>query len=143
MADATPRTYIYGILAFVFVIVGGVTLTAQFALKNPAMVAGDSYGQFNQSFNKLADVTTQIGGIESSITNANTDFGAFGVLNALVSSAWQSLKLLGTSLGFMNGAYQGMTAVFGVPAWIPGIIILFVVVMIVFTIWSAIFQSEL
>jgi hypothetical protein len=143
MADATPRTYVYGILAFVFVIVAGVSFIALFAEKNPAMITGNTYTGFNSSFNRLSDVTTQIGTIQGSITEANADFGAFGVLNALVSSAWQSLKLLGTSLGFMSDAYGGMTTVFGVPAWIPGLIVLFVVTMLAFTIWSAIFQSEL
>jgi hypothetical protein len=143
MADATPRTYVYGIIAFVFVIVAGVSLVAMFAEKNPAMVTGSTYSQFNQSFNKLADVTTQIGVIQNKITNVKTDFGVFGVLNELVNSAWQSLKLLATSLDFMSDAYGGMTTVFGVPAWIPSLIVLFVVAMLAFTIWSAIFQSEL
>jgi hypothetical protein len=143
MADATPRTYIYGIIAFVFIIVAGVSLVALFSANNPSMVAGDSFSSFNSSFNKLSDATTEIGSIQSSISDSDTDFGAFGVLNALVSSAWQSLRLLASSLGFMSDAYGGMTTVFGVPAWIPGLIVLFVVVMLAFTIWSAIFQSEL
>lgn len=143
MADATPRTYIYGIIGFVFVIMAGLTIIAPFAADNPTMVATDKYAEFNTSFNRMTDVQEELAGIQSSIADASTDFGTFGVLNALVSTAWQSLKLLFTSLGFMNDAYGGMTTVFGVPAWIPALIILIVITMIAFTIWSAIFQSEL
>lgn len=143
MADATPRTYIYGIIAFVFVISAGIYFVNQFAAENPAMVAGSKYADFQGRFDQYQAVTDELGQIQSGITSANTDFGVFGVLNALVSSAWQSLKLLFASLGFMNDAYGGLSTVFGVPAFIPGLIILSVVAMIAFTIWSAIFQSEL
>lgn len=143
MADATPRTYIYGIIGFVFVILAGLTFISPFAEENPAMVSSSKYADFNASFNSFSDVQDELGDIQTSITDASTDFGTFGVLNALVSTAWQSLKLLFTSLGFMNDAYTGMSSVFGVPTWIPSLIILVVVTMIAFTIWSAIFQSEL
>lgn len=142
MANATPRTYIYGIILFTLVIVAGISFIGLFGAENPSMTAG-KYQEFNESMNRLTDVTDQVGGLDSGIREASTDFGAFGVLNALISSAWQTLKLLGSSLGFMSSAYGAMNSVFGVPAWITGLIALLVVSMIVFTIYSAIFQTEL
>lgn len=143
MADATPRKYVYGIILFTLVVVAGIGLMSVFGADNPAMLSGGKYSEFNSSMNKLADVTDQVGSLDSGIRDASTDFGAFGVLNALISSAWQTLKLLGTSLSFMSEAYGAMSSVFGVPAWIPGLIGLLVVAMLVFTIYSAIFQTEL
>lgn len=142
MADATPRTYIYGIILFTLITVSGVSFMAILGAENPAMTSG-KYVVFNDSMNKLSDITTQVDSLDDGIQNASTDFGAFGVLNALISSAWQTLKLLGSSLGFMSEAYVAMSALFGVPAWIPALVALLIVTMIIFTIYSAIFQQEL
>ena len=142
MADATPRKYVYAIIMFTLVVVAGISMVSIFGAENPAMVAG-KYSDFNESMNKLTDVTDQVGSLESGIRDASTDFGAFGVLNALISSAWQTLKLLGSSLGFMSEAYGAMSSIFGIPAWIPGLVALLVITLLVFTIYSAIFQTEL
>lgn len=143
MAETLIRHYIWGILVFTLFIVGGVSMFAIYKDADPTFATDDTYTRFNQSFNRLSEVTATVGALEDGITQADTDFGAFGVLNALISSSWQSLKLMFTSFGIMNDAYNGLSSVFGVPAWIPGLMILAVIVLIAFTIYSAIFQKEL
>ena len=76
------------------------------------------------------------------IENADKDFGTFGVWNALVSSAWQSLKLLITSWGFMAAVLTGLNAFFGVPLWIPAVVSLFITVTIGYAIYSMIFRKD-
>lgn len=110
---------------------------------DPTFATDSTYADFNKSFNQLEDVTDTVGSLESGITDAETDFGVFGVLNALISSSWQALKLTFTSFSIMNDAYNGLSAIFGVPAWIPALIMLAITVLIAFTIYSAIFQKEL
>lgn len=143
MGEILPRHYLFGVLAFTIFIVGGVSMLSIFKQADPTFASDDTYTRFNESFNQLSEVTTTVGALQTGITDADTDFGAFGVLNALISSAWQSLKLMFTSFGIMNDAYNGLSTVFGIPAWIPGIIILAVTIIIAFTIYSAIFQKEL
>ena len=143
MADATPRKYVYAIILFTLVMVAGISMIGIFGADNPAMLTGGKYAAFNESMNKLSDVTDQVGSLDSKIREVKADTGVFGVLNALISGAWQTLKLLGKSLGFMTGAFTAMSSIFMVPAWIPGLIELLVIAMIVFTIYSAIFQTEL
>jgi hypothetical protein len=143
MAEVLPRHYLFGVLAFTLFIVAGVSLLGIFKAQDPSFATDDSYARFNASFNQLEDVSTTVGALQTGITNSDTDFGVFGVLNALISSAWQSLKLMFTSFGIMNDAYNGLSTVFGVPSWIPGLVILAVIIMIAFTIYSAIFQKEL
>jgi tetrahydromethanopterin S-methyltransferase subunit C len=58
-------------------------------------------------------------------------------------SSWQSIKLFFLSFGIMNAAYSGLSAIFGIPAWITGLAGLLVTILIGFTIYSAIFQKEL
>ena len=143
MAEILPRHYIIGILIFTFIIVGGVSILGIFNDFDPTYAADEKFTQFNTSFNKINDVTTEVDDLESSISDVDPAFGLFGVLNALISSAWQTLRLLFTSLGFMDGAYNGMAYIFGIPSWIPGIIISIITVIISFAIFSAIFQKDL
>lgn len=137
MAQVQPRTYIIGIIIFCFIIVGGISLLASFGVNSSQVT------EFNQTFDKMNDVTSVTSDLRGSIENADTDFGAFGVLNSLISSAWQSLRLLFTSLGFMEDAYSGLTSFFGVPAWIPMLLGAIVIVIIAFAIFGAIFQRDL
>lgn len=124
-----------------FFIVGGMAIITELNDGSAQFDTGKS-GEFNRTFNKLSETQTQVSGIESNIKDADTDFGAFGVLNALISSAWQSLKLMFTSWSFMDSVFEGLTAFFGVPAWIPVIISMFITVTLAFAIYSLIFQKD-
>jgi hypothetical protein len=143
MADATPRSYVYGMIIFTLVIVGGMSIYATFGHYSPAMTSSTKYIQFNQTFDKYSELNESVGNLQASITESPADLGVFGVLNGLINTAWNGLKLIFTSFGFMNNAGQGLSDVFGVPAWIPSLLLLTIIVMFAFTIWSAIFQSEL
>jgi len=143
MAEILPRHYIIGIVMFTFMIVGGVSIFSIYGNSEPSFIQDEQFQDFNNSFNVVNDITKQVDDLEQSITEADTDFGLFGVLNALISSAWQALKLLFTSLSFMDGVFAGLTAVFGIPGWIPALIGVLVTVVLIFSIFSAIFQRDI
>lgn len=143
MSNILPRHYIMGIVIFTIFIVGGVSMMGIFAETDPTFTDSDKFTQFNDSFDVMSDVTTEVDDLESSITNADTDFGALGVLNSLISGAWQSLRLVFSSFEFMDGVWSGTNYIFGVPIWVASMITLLVTVLLVFAIWSAIFQREL
>ena len=143
MVEVLPRHYIFGIIAFTFIIVGGGVMLSEFTSVNPTLLDDPKYTKFNNSFNTLNDITSSVDGIQSGINGTSVDSGTFGVLNGLINSGWNSLKLLYTSLGFMNDVFRGLTTSFGIPAFIPTLLILFVSVLISFAIFSAIFQREI
>lgn len=143
MADATPRSYIYGLIIFTFLIVGGLSIYASFAAYNPTLAASTKYGSFNDTFNRYSTLNSSVSGLQTSITDSDAEIGVFGVLNGLINTAWNGLKFIFTSFGFMSDVGEGVTTVFGLPTWVPGILLLTITVMLAFTIWSAIFQSEL
>lgn len=143
MGNVLPSHYIIGIILFTLVMVGGVSILSEFNSVDSSNVDQDSIIQFNRTFNVMDDVTGEVGQLETNIEDADTDFGTFGVLNSLVSSGWQTLKLMFSSFGFMTGVYEGLTSFFGVPAWIPVLIGLLVTVMFAFAIYTAIFQREI
>ena len=137
-----PSTYIFGIIIFVFMIVGGISMVSMVTSDMPSFNNNDELTEFNNTFNKMNDVTTRVEQLEDNIADADVDFGVFGVLNALISSGWQTLRLLFSSFGFFEDVLTGLTTFFGVPAWIPALIILMITVGIGFAIYSAIFQKE-
>jgi hypothetical protein len=64
------------------------------------------------------------------------------VLNSLIASAWQSLRLLFSSFGFMDAVFEGVHDLFGVPKWVSGLASLLITVLIAFAIYSAVFQTK-
>lgn len=134
------KKYIIGVLLFSAIIVGGVSFMATLNARDASFMDGDRLGDFNETFGVLNDVSTQVTELESGITNADADPGLFGVLNSLIMSAWQSLKLTVNSFNFMDDVFTGLGPIFGIPVWIAGIITLIISVVIIFAIWSAIFQ---
>lgn len=134
--------YLFGILVFTFLVVGGISMIDLLRVDSPSMINSTKYSVFNSSFNKLDEVNSGVGGLKGSITNANPDFGAFGVLNALISTSWNALQNIFISFGFIIDMFTGLTSVFGVPAWIVGLMGSVVSIVIVFGIYAAIFQTD-
>ena len=143
--SVSPKDYIIGIIIFTLFVVGGVSMLSILDLGSSGVISNDPrYADFNDTFNVYENVTTQVGGIKSNIIEANNlkDFGFFGVLNSLIASSWQGVKLLFSSFGFMDAVFGGLSTIFGLPAWVGGLMILLVVVIIGFAIWAAIFQTQ-
>ena len=144
MANVKPRDYLIGIIMFTLFIVGGVTMMGILNESNPGFTTDSrTYNNFTDQFNKLNDVTTEVGKLESGITGADTDWGIFGVLNSLIRSGWNTLTLMFTSFSFMTDVWDGVGHVFGIPASLLGLLGLLVTVLISFAIYSAIFQREI
>ena len=144
MVSTKISGYVIGILLFTLVVVGGVSMMGIFRSNDSGWGSGGKLDSFNASFNKLDDVGGVVRDLNSTVSTAGTDFGVFGVLNSLIKSSWQVLKLMTGSLGFMTSVYtSGTLSWFGIPVWVGGIVVLIVVVVIVFAIFGAIFQRDL
>ena len=101
------------------------------------------YTSFNKSFDQSSEFYGTVDDLEGGITNADTDFGLFGVLNSLISSSWQGLKLTLTSFGFLTSILAATNHIFGIPNWVIALVGSLITIVLVFGIWSAIFQREL
>lgn len=143
MADILLRHYVIATIVFCLVIVGGINLLSIVGESDPTFTSDPKFTEFNQSFNRLNDVTNSVGQVQTGITEATTDPGTFGVLNGIINAVWGTVKGFFASFGVMTAAYEGTTNVFGVPSWIAGLAILAVIVLVGFSIYSAIFQTEL
>lgn len=142
-AEMLPSTYITGIIIFTLIIVCGVWMINSMRQVDDSFIDDEKYSTFNQTFNKYSEVQQETDDLKETITDADTDFGAFGVLNSLISTSWNSLKLLFTSFSFMNAVFSGLYTFFGIPAFVGNLIISLIIIVLVFAIFSAILQGKL
>lgn len=143
MGTIKPSTYIAGALIFMFFMIGGITLIGVLNDEDSTFTAGGKFDQFNSTFVKLDDITSNIDDMEGDVVDIDSgSFGVWGVLNSLISSAWSTIRLMFTSFTFMDDVFSGLSTVFGVPAWIPTIILALITVGLIFAIFSAIFQRD-
>ena len=145
MGEVLPKHYIIGIIMFVFIIMSGISLLSALNDTDPTYIDNTKFTEFNDTFNKYNEITTKVDDLKSGIEDAEPgqDYGTLGVLSALISSGWNTLQLLFQSFGFMSDVFNGLSDVFGIPAWVPVLIISIITVILVFAIYGAIFQREL
>ncbi len=143
MAEVLPRHYIFGILMFSLFVVGGSLLIAEFQREDGSYVNAEKYENFDRLFNKTDKINAITDQYKTNVTNSQPDQGTFGVLNSLISSSWGTLKLLTTSLSFMNDALYGLSSFFGVPRIFVTFFIGLITIMLIFAIFSAIFQRDI
>lgn len=143
MSEFLPRHYIISIIVFTMVILGGMSIIGELRKTSPSIVDDTSYANFNNTFNKYDTVTSEVEGIQSNIEDSDAEPGLFGSLNSLISGAWNTLKLLGSSFGFMGDIFESVGAWFGLPAWVGASVSLLFIVLISFAIYSAIFQRDI
>lgn len=140
MADM--KDYLIGIVLFTFVIMGGMLVITEFNNKSPVFASDDDIVKYNSTFNTFDKITTQVDGLKGNIEDADNDFGLFGVLNSIIGSTWQAVKLFFYSFSFMDDIFYGMSTYFGVPTWVPTLIITLITIMIVFAVWSLVFNRD-
>jgi len=145
MGEILPRHYIIGVIMFTLLITAGIAMLTELNNSDQTFVDDDKFSSFKEHFNKTNEITTQVGALQTGVTDAEPgqDYEVSGVLGALIASGWNTLQLLFGSFSFMNDAFQGFHDVFGVPAWVGELVILLITVIFVFAIYTAVFQREI
>lgn len=141
MTDMKPSHYIVGIILFTFAIMGVLGLMTAFDQQDENFLDDEEYYAFNTTFNKYDNLNSNIDELQGRLSS-DTEEGTFGVLNSLIKIGWNSLTTLLTSFSFMEDVFNGMTTFFGVPYWIPALIIMLITTLIIFAIFGAIFQKD-
>jgi hypothetical protein len=123
---------------------GGLTLLGDFVDDSPEVAQDSKYSAFKENLDVRKDINETSNSLQEKLTNIDsTEFGIFGVLNALINGAWNTLKLLINNLSFMTGAMASAVSIFGLPSWVSGTVIMLVTILIAFSIYSAIFQRDI
>lgn len=140
--EIQPRHYLVGIILFTLFITGGVELINMFYFEDVNFVDADKYQKFNETFNVRNEVDATVSNIRNSIVTQNLP-APIAFISTMFLTAFQALMALFTSLSFMDAVFNGLYTVFGIPAWVGGLLISLVTIMIVFSIISAILQRDI
>ena len=141
MALIKPSTYIIGTIIFVFFMMAGLTMMAEFRTVKPTFASDAEFASFNNSFNKYNDLQASVSA--TNVNETDPDFGEFGPLNALIETSWNILKNLGTTFGFMTDIYGGLTTEFGIPPFVGVIIGMLVAIVFAFGLYAAVFRLDI
>jgi len=143
--EADPKSYLIGIVIFVMLCLGGISMINYMRDYNPDLLTPQElsdYEKLNKTFQKLDNINDSISNIQTDITSTeNKEFGAFGVLGGLINSAWNTLRFLTDSVSFMTGIYGGFTEFLGVPTWVTSCITMIIIIIISFFIYKSIFKT--
>lgn len=143
--DTDPRSYLIGIVVFVMLCLGGISMINFMREYNPDLLTPqelEDYGKLNNTFQKLDSINDSISSIEEDITNTeNKEFGVFGVLGGLINSAWNTLRFLFPMLSFMDDIYSGFLEFLGIPSWVGSCISMLVIIIIAFFVYKSIFKT--
>lgn len=143
MAESTIRNLWIGAAVFMVVITGFSSAFFMIYKDQPQSITLKEIRDFNDSFNKQQELSASVDSIRTNIQQSNsTNFGAFGIIDSLVGTSWQSIKNLFSSLSFMSTILDHLTDYFGVPGWIPALLIVMMLSVVGFAIYRLVFQGE-
>lgn len=150
MVETSPKHILIGAMVAALVLVGGIYMISndnQTGFKDrygQTLSTGNNYDEFaNKTITYYQGLQSSTETIEGNIKNAETQQGLLGALNGLIQTAWGSLKNLFSTLGFIND-YMSYTStkVLGIPSFVAVLLWSIIIIIIAFSIWSAIFQKE-
>jgi hypothetical protein len=140
----TTKDYVIGVIIFTMIVGCCAAIIAEFKSESPTL--GDDsveFENFNTTFYKYDQVSSTVGDWQSNMENVSQDNSALGVWDSLISGGWSILSLLGQSFSFMSGVFTGFAAVLGVPPFVAALAYLLIIVVIIFSVYSAVFRKDI
>jgi len=141
---AKISTYLIGIVMFTLFIVGGLFLINSIAEYDDSFINHQRYEQFEGITNQYEKLEESMSGLAGGILDeGSVDQSTIGVLSSLIQTAWNGLKALPTTFLFMNTMILNLSIFFGVPSFIPGLLLLIITIIVLFSILGAVFQNDI
>ena len=141
---AKISTYLIGIIMFTLFVVGGMFMINSIAEYDSSFMEHQRYQQFENIVDQYDKVNESLSGLSAGILDeSQVDQSNIGVLSSLIQTAWNGLKALPATFAFMNVMIVNLASFFGVPAFIPGLLILVIGIIVLFSILGAVFQNDI
>ena len=142
-AEVTPRVLISSFIVFTIILLGGIGwMSSLNDAKGGGFVNNEAFSKFNSSFNKYSDVVSSTSALKDNLVDAQPKKGLFGVLDSLIDVAWGGIRSIFSSFTFLTTAWVGLGSVFGLPSWFISLLSSLVIVALVFSVYSLIFQGK-
>lgn len=144
MTETKPRDYVIGILIFVLVIAGGMTLIDIGQSQNPDFIEPTIYSDFNESFNQRQQALNATQNLEDRVLDLNLP-KPLAFLSVLFVKGYGVLTSLFSSLEFMEVIFTNIGRLYNIylPSWVDELVIAIVSTFLIFSIVSAILQRDI
>ena len=119
----------------------GISMVKEVRDVVPSSFNESDLNDFNDTFNKIDDFEEQGESLETRLTSdERNDFGVFGALNDLIKTAWFTIKNTFSSFDFISTMITGISSRFGVPSFVPAILVTIIIFIIGYNIIGLIFN---
>lgn len=134
------KNYVIGIIIFLMIIISGLTMINVFSDNdNNNYIQQEKVNEFDSLLNQSAGVIDESNKLEEKLTSNNaTDFGTFGVLNSLVSTSWQGIRLITKAFAFAKNIFYAPYRL-GVPLWLLNLVYAIILFILLYAIIDAVF----
>lgn len=141
MALDDVKGIMIGVILAMIVIGGGVYFMGTIFSYDNTLDNANQIQSFSTALNKSSEMTNSVNSMENSLDVSEQDVGLLGWLNNIVGSAYKGLKALYNEMSFIKVSINTVGNMFGVPAFVVGLIGLIVSIIIIIAIWSAITKT--
>lgn len=147
-----PRDFFFGAVVFALVITGVVSMinlvvigeSGNKATAVPGLMGNENINDFEDVFNN--NVTGRVNAIKAKMDVVNPEAAPqniFTLSGAFISSAWEAVKLVFSSVTMMDDAIGGMESMLHIPGWVVGFILVLIVAFFIFSILTVIFGKDI
>jgi hypothetical protein len=142
MGLETIQNYIIGIVLFMIIIGGGIYMFGQFLSVDSTIDSGGQVSDFESKLYLASNVTTAVDEMDASVQSVTAEnVGPLGWLDALIKSAYNGMRAIGQSIGFMGNAIDEAGNIFGIPTFIMSLLGLIIIIVLAFALWMAITKA--
>jgi hypothetical protein len=139
--ETNPKNILIGLLFSLMMLMLGWQFFAFAVTENPTGTTGFDSEAFNHSINYMTDMQQKINDTRTSLEFASTEnTGILGAVGALIQAAWVSIKSLFSTIGYTSQFMQGVSDNYGIPPFIPAMLLSVITIIIVVWIILLVFR---
>lgn len=145
--DNNPKSIIIASIIFTLVAVSGVSILSiiygQIGFRSESDYT--DLKNLNATFNNYNKIVAATDGLQANVEGATENSGffakTFGFIDGLISKAWNGLSLFFNSFGFIKDSIFGLSKFIEIPSFVTVLVYSIIIVIVVFSIYSAIFKT--
>jgi hypothetical protein len=130
--DTDPKNIYIGLIFALIMMLLGFSFLGHDVYMNPANFNDIDVGALNSSLSYMDDLQVNINQTSNAIHYASTeDVGPLGIIGALILAGWTSIKQFYSTITYATAFLTGITGLLGIPAFVTGLIISVITIMVV------------
>ena len=141
--ETDPKNIYIGLIFGLMMLILGFSFLGHDISQNPTNFNDMNITALNNSLNYQNDMQTGLNSTRYALQYASTaDVGPLGVVGALLMAGWNSIKTFFSTIGYATVFLSGIGGLLSIPAYVIGLFISVITIMIVAWILYLIFKMR-